>query len=945
MVSPPRSIATNDAVGGNDRDQQESLPDPNDLRRAANERFAANALDEALPIYSLAVEVARKVVPSPGAPEPDLVVHLCNRSACLYRMDMYEEARRDAAEASAMAGGRNSKALFRLAKAQIALGEYSLAMDTIGTAAMICEEQLKRERPSVHDDGDGSGGNPLLRQKQEFENLLVLALRKQKLASSAKKSDPSPVEVKSVKLEPRTPSIKEFARTSKSSDDYTPLGEGNFSTVVVGEHKVTHERFAIKIIEKEECKKLAKRQHPNVYNEVAMERRILTQHRLPGHVNIIRCYHAMQDYGCLYFLMELHREHGDLWSQVRYQGRMVGCHSSLVRTYLYEILAAVEHCHRHGVVHRDIKCENVLLSERGGHSVLIDFGTAKDLVVTDLNGPEFVGTPDFMSPEAVRESGGGEDGADFAADLWALGAMLYQLYAGVTPFESQSPYLGFLKIQRGMFARNMGVWDDDAWDLIQQLLKVDPQQRLGASCFEWIPPPKAEEAKSGNRVGSKEKKDAAKCKGKVIEHGNGYDVIRQHPFFSKHEASLLKRTNSHLKLDSHDDSIPQPIPSLQDLAIRATAHFIDNSSLDIDLEDLHPPGDNSSFDAFRLKPSDRRRVMHLLDRLHLLKEPRIYRRFFHSKQEARLGRVRTESRDVMGLTQINDKMGQARGNSEDEPHPDAQIKASKLIGNTKTWIHHITNPLFDKSTNDKCNHKDNEAQRKLYLRELKESIRLVNRVRPAVVIACGYFDKSCRKILSKVNETVPVILHDGSAFFNFWVYGAHCIAMPLRYLRGEGSTTDEQSPDKALAWFRMELEQMKTARSHGYVFVEGDAREVSSSWIAKMGKSHVLGLLGTCNGPDAVDGEKGNLKDLVKQKLTFETQHSVAKHGNDEVNAKGEETGECPDDDISASSSKSDISNAQADDHVMHVVGRAENGVRCITVHDEDLVWDTQLLL
>ena len=72
---------------------------------------------------------------------------------------------------------------------------------------------------------------------------------------------------------------------------------------------------------------------------------------------------------------------------------MVGCHSSLVRTYLYELLAAVEHCHRHGVVHRDLKCENVLLGERKGHCVLIDFGTAKDLVETDLNGPEFVGTP------------------------------------------------------------------------------------------------------------------------------------------------------------------------------------------------------------------------------------------------------------------------------------------------------------------------------------------------------------------------------------------------------------------------------------------------------------------------------------------------------------------------------------------------------------------------
>ena len=82
------------------------------------------------------------------------------------------------------------------------------------------------------------------------------------------------------------------------------------------------------------------------------------------------------------------------------------------------------------------KPENVLLSERGGHVILIDFGTAKDLIVTDLNGPEFVGTPDFMSPEAVKELKGG-DGCDFTADLWALGVVLYQLYAGALPFESQ----------------------------------------------------------------------------------------------------------------------------------------------------------------------------------------------------------------------------------------------------------------------------------------------------------------------------------------------------------------------------------------------------------------------------------------------------------------------------------------------------------------------------
>merc|ERR1712032_623937 len=139
---------------------------------------------------------------------------------------------------------------------------------------------------------------------------------------------------------------------------------------------------------------------------------------------------------------------------------------------------------------------------------------------------------------------------------------------------------------------------------------------------------------------------------------------------------------------------------------------------------------------------------------------------------------------------------------------------------------------------------------------------------------------------------------------------------------------------EALAWFRMELEQIKTARSHGYVFIEGDARDIPSPWIAKMGKSHVLGLLGTCHGSGTIDEEDNTARNIdTKKESFFESQYSVAKRGNDEVNKDGKETGECPDDDLSASSSDSDTCNthAPADDHVMHVVGRTENGVRCIT--------------
>lgn len=923
----------------------------NELRLAANARFAANALDEALPLYSVAVEVVRHRIDAlnntdvetnndndddyfvGGADDSvdimvdytsELIIQLCNRSACLYKMELFTEAKEDAAEAVELSEKKNPKALFRLARSLLALGEYDGAIETVECALTYFEGELQHGDNDVKEEDESKQSTTsLVAQQKEFQKLLNIAKRKKqqsKSSSSTTTSSPAQDDILSIKLEPRTPSIREFTRPSKVDDNYLPLGEGNFSTVVICTHKTTQETFALKIIEKEQCAKLAKRQHPNVHNEVMMERRILTQQRMPDHINIIKAYHAMQDYNSLYFLMELHQHHGDLWSLIRYQSNgMVGMHPSLIRGYMYELLAAVEHCHRHGIVHRDIKPENVLLSERNGHVILIDFGTAKDLIETDLNGPEFVGTPDFMSPEAVREFDKGGSGCDFTADLWALGVMVYQMYAGALPFEAASPYMTFLKIQRGVFGRSLGVYDDDAWDLITKLFKVKPEERLGAGCFEWVPPPK-----NGNDETKTDGDDSSPILlGQVIEHGQGYDVIREHPFFAKHISTLEKQTNSHLDIAVEaTQPAPQPIPSLRDLAVRATALFIDQSSLDVDLEDDHPPGDGSSFDALRLRPAERASVMHLLDRLHLLKEPRIYRRFFPTKQEARLSRVRPESRDALGLTQINDKMGQFPGRGEDENHPGNKMP-SKLLDGDKICIQHITNPLFCKLTNDECS--NDEVRRKGYIKQLKESIRLVNRTRPKAVVACGYFDDSCRKLLSKINESVPIILHDGSAYFNFWVHGAHCVALRLKDFEQSGDDSDVAPRKDAIGWLKMELEQIKTARSHGYLFVDGNPQDIPKQWIAHMGKNHVLGVLGQCVKPETEASLDG---------VVFEEQFVVAEQKN-----------RIDDADISVGSSDSENSNAPPDEHVMNIVGRYDNGVRCITVHEEELEWDSELLL
>jgi serine/threonine protein kinase len=153
-----------------------------------------------------------------------------------------------------------------------------------------------------------------------------------------------------------TPSIKEF-------EILQLLGEGNFSSIYSCRHKETQQTLALKVIEKKKVESLAKREHPNAYNEVNMERRVLgerlrfTDHRT--HPFVIHMYHAFQDYQNLYLLMDLHER--ELWSCIRYQGKLVGCHASLVRFYLAELVEVLEYIHSRGIVHRDLKAENVRL--------------------------------------------------------------------------------------------------------------------------------------------------------------------------------------------------------------------------------------------------------------------------------------------------------------------------------------------------------------------------------------------------------------------------------------------------------------------------------------------------------------------------------------------------------------------------------------------------------
>ncbi|XP_061626946.1 serine/threonine-protein kinase DCLK2 isoform X3 [Phyllopteryx taeniolatus] len=250
------------------------------------------------------------------------------------------------------------------------------------------------------------------------------------------------------------------------------IGDGNFAVVKKCVERSTGREFALKIIDKAKCRG---KEHL-IENEVSVLRRV-------KHPNIIMLVEEVDTPSELCLVMELVKG-GDLFDAITSSATYTERSASVM---VSNLASALQYLHAMNIVHRDVKPENLLVFENpdGTQSLKLgDFGLA-----TVVEGPLYTvcGTPTYVAPEIIAESGYG-----VKVDIWAAGVITYILLCGFPPFRSESNQQEelFEQILLGRLDYPSPYWDnitDSAKELIGKMLLVNAEGRYSARDIQAHP--------------------------------------------------------------------------------------------------------------------------------------------------------------------------------------------------------------------------------------------------------------------------------------------------------------------------------------------------------------------------------------------------------------------------------------------------------------------------
>lgn len=251
----------------------------------------------------------------------------------------------------------------------------------------------------------------------------------------------------------------------KSYDVCEEIGRGRFGVVFRCVSLNSGESFAVKSIDKRKISTGDSLDLQCLFNEP----KILTL--VSPHPNIIGLHNLYEDDSHLHMVLDLCPPSQDLYNLIVDNGPFS---EAKARPILTQLVQAVAHIHGLGVVHRDVKPENVLFDSKNSVK-LADFGSA-DVAVEEMRG--VVGTPYYVAPEVLA---GREYGKK--VDVWSCGVVLYIMLAGFPPFYGETVVEIFEAVMRGNLRFPIRAFQSVSpavKDLLRKMLCKDVSRRFSA---------------------------------------------------------------------------------------------------------------------------------------------------------------------------------------------------------------------------------------------------------------------------------------------------------------------------------------------------------------------------------------------------------------------------------------------------------------------------------
>lgn len=227
--------------------------------------------------------------------------------------------------------------------------------------------------------------------------------------------------------------VEEKSKGLISYEDFvgiSQLGKGSFGEVYLVSKQDSGLLYAMKVLRKEKI--IAH----NLIRYALTERNVLSYIKHPF---IVSLNFAFQTSDKLFLVLD-YCPGGDLGSHLLLEKKFT---EQRAKIYLCEILLALEELHKHDIIYRDLKPDNIVL-DKEGHALLTDFGLSKEGVYDSNAAKSFCGSVAYLAPEMIKRNGHGK-----AVDWYLLGVLFYEMVIGVPPYFSSNKDELINNIQRG----------------------------------------------------------------------------------------------------------------------------------------------------------------------------------------------------------------------------------------------------------------------------------------------------------------------------------------------------------------------------------------------------------------------------------------------------------------------------------------------------------------